>query len=62
MPANKLGRFMRGPEFLQWVSLAIEDAARDLESRGIELTNIECEALAAPPADADEPGRCGEHP
>lgn len=35
MPADKLGRFMMSPEFLERAKGAVARAVRDLESRGI---------------------------
>ena len=36
MPADKLGRYMRSPEFLKRVNEAVSEAVRDLESHGIQ--------------------------
>jgi hypothetical protein len=35
MPADKLGRYMRSPKFLNRADEAIAEAVRNLESRGI---------------------------
>jgi hypothetical protein len=36
MPADKLGRFMTGPEFLRRANAAVVEAVRHLEARGIK--------------------------
>ncbi|WP_060074579.1 hypothetical protein [Burkholderia cepacia] len=36
MAADKLGRYMRSPEFLKRANEAVAEAVRDLESRGIQ--------------------------
>ncbi|WP_321922966.1 hypothetical protein [Paraburkholderia guartelaensis] len=36
MPADKLGRYMRGPEFLMRANKAVAEAVRELESHGIQ--------------------------
>lgn len=36
MPANKLGRYMRSPEFLKRANEAVAEAAGDLELHGIQ--------------------------
>jgi hypothetical protein len=36
MPADKLGRYMRSPEFLKRANEAVAEAVRDLESHGIQ--------------------------
>ncbi|MFC0402541.1 hypothetical protein [Paraburkholderia rhizosphaerae] len=36
MPADKLGRYMRSPEFLKRANDAIAEAVRDLESHGVQ--------------------------
>ncbi|APR34321.1 hypothetical protein [Paraburkholderia sp. SOS3] len=35
MPADKLGRYMRSPEFLKRANEAVAEAVRDLEAHGI---------------------------
>lgn len=40
MSADKLGRFMTSPEFLKRANALIEQAARKLEMRGIQLAYI----------------------
>ncbi|CAG9237336.1 conserved hypothetical protein [Paraburkholderia sabiae] len=36
MPADKLGRYMRSPEFLKRANEAVAEAVRDLESHGVQ--------------------------
>ncbi|MDR6384013.1 hypothetical protein [Paraburkholderia caribensis] len=36
MPADKLGRYMRSPEFLKRANHAVAEAVRDLEAHGIQ--------------------------
>jgi len=36
MPADKLGRYMRSPEFLKRANEAVAEAVRDLELHGIQ--------------------------
>lgn len=36
MPADKLGRYMRSPEFLKRANDAVAEAVRELESHGIQ--------------------------
>jgi len=35
MPADKLGRYMRSPEFLKRANEAVAEAVRELETKGI---------------------------
>ncbi len=36
MPADKLGRYMTSPEFLKRANVAVVEAARQLEAKGIK--------------------------
>ena len=63
MPADKLGRFMTGPEFLARANAAIVKAARELEMKGIQPAYVDRDAGRIVGADASRKngsceGRC----
>ncbi|MBN3848298.1 hypothetical protein G3N58_15880 [Paraburkholderia sp. Ac-20342] len=41
MPADKLGRYMRSPEFLRRANEAVVEAVRDLKSHGIRPVHLD---------------------
>lgn len=41
MPADKLGRYMRSPEFLKRANEAVAEAVRDLKSHGIRPVHLD---------------------
>lgn len=44
MPADKLGRYMRSPEFLKRANEAVTEAVRDLTSHGIRPVYLDRKA------------------
>ncbi|MDE2201608.1 MAG: hypothetical protein KGJ38_02665 [Burkholderiaceae bacterium] len=61
MPADKLGQFMKGAEFLRRCNAAIEKAVRGLETRGIKPVYSERQAGDVHSAEASGLGRGDEH-
>lgn len=62
MPADKLGQFMKSPEFLRRCNAAVERAVRGLEARGIKPVYIERQAIDVSRLDVDaQQDRGGQH-